>query len=538
MKKIRIAACFWALLSLLFAAAAIGVVVSCRDAEPVLLEVPEEAALQAEKLMESLCGGDFAEAQTLLYGTPDLGADRDPTDAVGAMVWEAYVRSLDYELVGELYATDAGIAQKVKFIHMELDTVTAQLGRRARALLNEAMASAEDVSQLYDENNEYREALVMDVLREAARQALEEDVRYGYQVFPVHMVYEEGQWLAVADREFWKAVSGGISENSAVLDNFDMYMTNVTSDALDGILAIDKVYWLHDEDMVAPKPDPVKYGQTHDPKAMEPVLEEAAKLLEGKKLIFNTDTQLRADSEITWYLDETILSVTWQHTDGKAVYTCSEVVIAHPSQFRRFLSDGEFGSGKLYKATEMAAGVNAVTASNGDYYGYRGYGNLVYNGEVKMAENRYLDTCYVDKNGDLIMLDFNTVYKTEDVQAFVEENDIRFSLAFGPILVENGEVVAKHYYALGETERPYSRAALCQIGPLHYMLVTVNRKGRDVTQFAKHLQEMGVTKAYALDGGQTSTIVTGNRLMNPVDYGGERETSDIIYFATAVPNGG
>lgn len=538
MKKIRIAACFWALLSLLFAAAAIGVVVYCRDAEPVLLEVPEEAALQAEKLMESLCGGNFAEAQTLLYGTPDLGADRDPTDAVGAMVWEAYVRSLDYELVGELYATDAGIAQKVKFIHMELDTVTAQLGRRARALLNEAMASAEDVSQLYDENNEYREALVMDVLREAARQALEEDVRYGYQVFPVHMVYEEGQWLAVADREFWKAVSGGISENSAVLDNFDMYMTNVTSDALDGILAIDKVYWLHDEDMVAPKPDPVKYGQTHDPKAMEPVLEEAAKLLEGKKLIFNTDTQLRADSEITWYLDETILSVTWQHTDGKAVYTCSEVVIAHPSQFRRFLSDGEFGSGKLYKATEMAAGVNAVTASNGDYYGYRGYGNLVYNGEVKMAENRYLDTCYVDKNGDLIMLDFNTVYKTEDVQAFVEENDIRFSLAFGPILVEDGEVVAKHYYALGETERPYSRAALCQIGPLHYMLVTVNRKGRDVTQFAKHLQEMGVTKAYALDGGQTSTIVTGNRLMNPVDYGGERETSDIIYFATAVPNGG
>ena len=49
---------------------------------------------------------------------------------------------------------------------------------------------------------------------------------------------------------------------------------------------------------------------------------------------------------------------------------------------------------------------------------------------------------------------------------------------------------------------------------------------------------MGVTTAYALDGGQTATIVSGNQLMNPVDYGGERETSDIIYFATAVPDGG
>lgn len=538
MKKIRITVCFWAILSLCFAAAAVGTVAYCRDAEPVLLEAPEEASLQTEKLMKAVCDGDFTAAKALLYGVPTVGTDPVSADSVGAMIWDAYVQSLDYELMGGLYATDAGLAQKVKFIHMELDTVTAQLGHRARTLLNETVAAAEDVAELYDENNQYREELVMGILQEAARQALEEDVRYTYRVFPVHLVYEDGQWLIAPDREFWNAVSGGISDSSAVPDSFGMYMTNVTSDALEGILAIDKVYWLHDEDTVAPKPNPENYGETDEPRAMEPVLEQAAKLLKGQELIFKTDTQLREDSKINYYLDETILSITWQHMDGKAVYTCSEVVIAHPSQFRRFVSDGTFGSGKLYKATEMAAGVNAVTASNGDYYGYRGYGNLVYNGAVKMAENRYLDTCYVDQNGDLIMLDFNTIYKMEDVQAFVEENGIRFSLAFGPILVEDGEVVAKHYYALGETERPYSRAALCQIGPLHYMLVTVNRKGRDVTQFAKHLQEMGVPRAYALDGGQTSTIVTGNKLMNPVDYGGERETSDIIYFATAVPDGG
>ena len=155
--------------------------------------------------------------------------------------------------------------------------------------------------------------------------------------------------------------------------------------------------------------------------------------------------------------------------------------------------------------------------------------------EVKMAGNTYLDTCYVDAKGDLILKDYGPLYRKADVEAFVKENDIRFSLAFGPILVENGRVVVKDEYALGEAEDCFSRAALCQIGPLHYMLVTANRRGQYMTQFASHLKEMGVDKAYALDGGQTATIVTGDKLMNPVDYGGERETSDIIYFATAVP---
>lgn len=327
-------------------------------------------------------------------------------------------------------------------------------------------------------------------------------------------------------------------KTGSVLDKFEMYMTNVTSDALAGVASIEKVYWLHDADPIAPEPDPDKFGRTDDPADLIPVIEEAEKLLDGEQLVFWPEAEIRENSEIIYYLDETILNITWQHMAGDAVYTCSEVKIAHPSQFRRFLSGGEFGSGRLYLATEMAASVNAVTASNGDYYAYRGYGNLVYNGEVKMAGNTYLDTCYIDENGDMIMVDYFTMYEKEHVEDFVEENNIRFSLAFGPILIENGKVVAKHFYPVGETDAPYSRAALCQIGPLHYMLVTVNRRGQDISQFARHLAQMGVTTAYALDGGQTSTIVTADELINPVDYGGQRKTSDIIYFATAVPDGG
>ena len=524
MKKTGKLSYLFGLLALLFAVAAIGAAVSFRDTGPVLLVVPEEAQACAEQLMEAACEGDFSRAEQMLYGAPDLGADGMPEDPVDAMIWQACLDSLDYRLVGDVYATDRGLAQDVKLIGMELDAVTAHLDSRARELLDRAMETAEDVSELYNEKNEYREDLVGDILMESARQALEVDVRYGYRILTLPLVYSDGQW--------WVEAAEG---SGNILKKYEMNMTNVRSDALEGILSIDKVYWLHDEDLVAPRPDPEKYGETDDPRKLEPVIRSAEKLLDGQSLVFDPDGEIMEDSVITYYLDETILCITWQHTVGKAVYTCSEVKIAHPSQFRRFLSDGTFGSGKLYKATEMAADVNAVTASNGDYYAYRGYGNLVYNGEVKMAGNRYLDTCYVDGAGDLILKDYGPLYRKEDVERFVEENDIRFSLAFGPILVENGKVVAKHHYAVGETDRYYSRAALCQLGPLHYMLVTVNRRGQDVTKFATHLKELGVDKAYALDGGQTSTIVTGNKLINPVDYGGERETSDIIYFATAIP---
>lgn len=527
MKHRRKLQIFFSCLTAVFAVMVLWIAAGCRNVEPVLLCAPQEASRQAEQLMEAFCSGDFSGAEECLLGKPDLGAGRPPRDPVGSMIWEVLIQSLDYELVGTCYATDRGLAQDVKLIGLELDTLTQNLGTRARTLLQQRIEAAEDISELYDENNAYREDLVQEVLRESVCQALAEDLRYTYEILPLDLVYDRDQW--------WVAAGSG---SSAVMDKFDNYITNVLSDALEGILAIDKVYWLQDEDLAAPKPDPKKYGKTSDPRDLEPVITHAEKLLQGQSLVFQWDAEIREDSEITYYLDETILCITWQHMVGGAVYTCSEVKIAHPSQFRRFLSDGEFGSGKLYRATEMAASVNAVTASNGDYYGFRGYGNLVYNGEVMMAENRYLDTCYVDRNGDLILKDMGTIYKKEDVEAFVAENDIRFSLAFGPILVEDGKVTAKYYYALGETDSYYSRAALCQVAPLHYLLVTVNRRGQDVLKFAKHLQELGVDKAYALDGGQTSTIVTGNELMNPVDYGGERETSDIIYFATAVPDGG
>lgn len=210
MKKTGISFVF-ALLAVLFAAGAIILTIIYQNAKPMLLCGTEEAAGQVCILMDAVCSGDFARAEELLYGNPELGADRDPADRIGAMIWQAYINSLDYQLSGEVYATDTGIAQDVKIISMEIPTAVEQLGSRARRLLKEKVEAAEDVTELYDENNEYREDLVADILEEAARQALEEDVRYSYRIVPLQLVYAQDRWQVVADQAFLQAISGGIA---------------------------------------------------------------------------------------------------------------------------------------------------------------------------------------------------------------------------------------------------------------------------------------------------------------------------------------
>ena len=64
------------------------------------------------------------------------------------------------------------------------------------------------------------------------------------------------------------------------------------------------------------------------------------------------------------------------------------------------------------------------------------------------------------------------------------------------------------------------------------------RRPLTVAQFRKNVAATGCIHAYCLDGGQTATIVMNDKLMNRPVYGQQRKISDIIYFATALPDGG
>ena len=304
-----------------------------------------------------------------------------------------------------------------------------------------------------------------------------------------------------------------------------------------------KQYWIEEGTLVAPEPNQSLFGRTDDPAVMEQILKDAKWILDGQTTYFQPDQKLYEDSIVRYYLDDSIFAITWQEVHDGSVYTFSEIKVSHPSQFRRHLAGGEYGSDMQYLTTEMAAEVNAVVASAGDFYRFRDFGAVVYQGQAKRVEGTYAETCYVDANGDLHFTYGGDVLTVEEVQSFVDERDIQFSLAFGPILVDNYEVVPHTWYGVGEINEGYARAALLQMDTLHYIVVTANTTGiyqeiPTVAQFQKNVAATGCRMAYSLDGGQTATIVMNDELVNRPVYGQQRKISDIIYFATAVPEGG
>lgn len=333
--------------------------------------------------------------------------------------------------------------------------------------------------------------------------------------------------------------------DEAIMDRFDMYMTNEKANALEGVMAIEKVWWLSDDDLIAPKPNQSRFGSTSDPSSLQWLLDEAKELLGVEDFVFSTDIQIPYGTKVTYYLDETIFAISWREYKDTCFYTYGEVKIAHPSQFRRFLAGGTYGSDKQFTTTQMASDVNAVLASSGDFYKFRNLGIIVYDGEVKRVNSREVDTCFIDDKGDLIFSYRGQLRTVEEAQKFVDENNIRFSLAFGPALIDNGQLCKlPSSYPCGEIYETYARAGLCQMGPLHYVVVTANREKDNyaqrmptIPQFAARLAETGCQKAYTLDGGQTGVIAMNGRMMNPSQYGSQRLISDIFYFATALPDG-
>lgn len=202
---------FFAVLGAVLGIAAVALCLLSLNAEPRLLKTPATAVEAADTMLASLCDGNFAAAGSLMYGDPDLGADREPADEVGKLIWDAFVDSLDYELVGACYATDSGVAQNVKITSLDIRSVTAVLGERSQALLSQRVEEAEDVTEIYDDNNEYREDFVMDVLYDAAVQALEADAETTTREITLNLIYDQGQWKIMPEAALLSAISGGIA---------------------------------------------------------------------------------------------------------------------------------------------------------------------------------------------------------------------------------------------------------------------------------------------------------------------------------------
>lgn len=333
------------------------------------------------------------------------------------------------------------------------------------------------------------------------------------------------------------------AESSNKLDlvsKFDVYINNAASDALGDLAYIRKVYKIDENALAGQKPNPSNYGTTTDPAVVQQVIDSAADLLEGQSLAWDPNVDFYPGSQIEYYYDETILVIAWKELIDNRVCTFAEVKTADGSQVRRMIANNSYGSDVQLYPTDMAASANAVIAISGDFYTFRQLGITVYQRQLYRFAPKSVDTCFFTSTGDMLFSRAGEMSSQDEAQQFITDNDVTFAVAFGPVMVEDGQAVECSSYPIGEVNRTYSRTAIGMRDTRHYILMTVNYEDNhsvsatlnDATSF---ILTKGVVKAYALDGGQTSTMVMNGHTVNRPDWGNQRTQSDIIYFATALP---
>lgn len=209
-RKIGFFSAVFGVLGFCFTALGVYLALSNMEAGPVLVEQPEAARNRVVTMLDALCEGNYATVSGCLYGNPDLGLDREPEDAVSRLFWDAMTDSREYELTGDFHVTDSGVALNVTVRMLDIDSVTVNLRQRAQTLLEQRISEAEDTSEIYDENNEFREDFVMDALYDAARDALEQDADTISWDVTLNLIYENGQWWIMPETALLEAISGGI----------------------------------------------------------------------------------------------------------------------------------------------------------------------------------------------------------------------------------------------------------------------------------------------------------------------------------------
>ena len=160
----------------------VAVSIASRNAQPRMLESPEAASAQAQHMMDALCAGDYATAQSCIYGQPDLGAG-EPEDAVSKLLWDAFTDSLSYEFTGLCRVTDTGFARDATVTCLDVSGVTAAVPQRAKALLDQA-------------------------LNDAVTQALSEDAQTVTRDVTLGLIYQDGAWWVVPDQALLQIISG------------------------------------------------------------------------------------------------------------------------------------------------------------------------------------------------------------------------------------------------------------------------------------------------------------------------------------------
>ena len=237
------------------------------------------------------------------------------------------------------------------------------------------------------------------------------------------------------------------------------------------------------------------------------------------------------------YKDDNISINLYESTVNSTQVYVADVTVSSSDYLKTAFAQNAFGTNVTAKTSETAKNNNAILAVNGDYYGANSTGYVIRNGVV------YRNTVRENSNnGDLAIYkdgSFKIIYEDQiSAEQLVKDGVINL-LAFGPALVENGEIAVGKNQEVGQAMASNPRTAIGIIDENHYIIVvsdgrTSESEGLSLYQLAEVMKSYGAKTAYNLDGGGSSTLYFNGQVINKPTTGGnkisERAVSDIVYI--------
>lgn len=225
-----------------------------------------------------------------------------------------------------------------------------------------------------------------------------------------------------------------------------------------------------------------------------------------------------------------------EYTKNNTKIYVADIYLKNNSSIKTALANDIYGKNVVEKTSEMASNNSAILAINGDYYGSRNSGYVVRNGQILRSESSDEDQedLVIYKDGSM------KIIREGDISAekLVENGAVQV-LSFGPGLIEDGKIIVDSSDEVGKAMASNPRTAIGMISENHYVMVvsdgrTEESEGMTLLELASFMKELGVTTAYNLDGGGSSTMYFNGSIVNKPTTNGsvikERSVSDIVYI--------
>ena len=201
----------------------------------------------------------------------------------------------------------------------------------------------------------------------------------------------------------------------------------------------------------------------------------------------------------------------------KVNYYIADFYIANLNCLQSYFADNTYGVGYKEPLKQMSQINSALTSINGDSYSnnrHKESGTIIRNGVVYRNQSTNADMCVLYNNREMKLISPGTIdLKKPSTNGYYPK------WGFCPNLLDDNGKPLKSFNTWDYIRKKHTRTAMGYYEPGHYCFLVCDKDkngkgGLDLNQMANIFKNLGCKAAYNLDGGHSSAMTFGSKVVN------------------------